>query len=150
MKTLLTITLLALGLVAGSQAQPFALPWSSADGGGGASAGGPYALAGAVGQPDSGRLSGGGFQLTGGFWGILVVLEQPGVPTLTIARGPGNTLIIAWPAGSASWRLEQSPSLAPAAWSHTPQTPQQVGDQLQVVVPLDGAPPRQFFRLARP
>ncbi|MFU8827005.1 MAG: hypothetical protein ACNA70_05870 [Brevefilum sp.] len=46
----------------------FDLTWSTVDGGGGASAGGNYALSGTIGQPDTGLSSGGGFVLAGGFW----------------------------------------------------------------------------------
>ena len=49
-------------------AGPFDLPWWTIDGGGGASSGGAYELAGTSGQPDAGVLSGGGYELTGGFW----------------------------------------------------------------------------------
>jgi len=48
----------------------FDLSWWTVDGGGGASAGGGYALSGTIGQPDAGpRHSGGGYELAGGFWG---------------------------------------------------------------------------------
>lgn len=46
------------------------LTWNTVDGGGYAwSTGGGYALGGTVGQPDAGALTGGGYTLTGGFWG---------------------------------------------------------------------------------
>ncbi len=46
------------------------LTWSTLDGGGCTfSAGGGYQLGGTIGQPDAGALSGGGYTLTGGFWG---------------------------------------------------------------------------------
>ena len=42
---------------------------SSIDGGGTmSSTGGDYELSGAIGQPDAGTMSGGGFSLGGGFW----------------------------------------------------------------------------------
>jgi len=45
------------------------LSWWTVDGGGGASGSGAgYSLAGMVGQPDAGVLSGPGYTLTGGFW----------------------------------------------------------------------------------
>ncbi|MBN2391935.1 MAG: hypothetical protein JXR84_14500 [Anaerolineae bacterium] len=46
------------------------LEWSTADGGGAISTGGEYALGGAAGQPDAGTLSGGVYELSGGFWYI--------------------------------------------------------------------------------
>ncbi len=46
------------------------LTWSTVDGGGYTwSEGGSYSLGGTVGQPDAGVLSGGGYTLSGGFWG---------------------------------------------------------------------------------
>ncbi len=47
----------------------FALPWWSADGGGGLSTGGGFSLQGVIGQPDAGLMQGGDFSLAGGFLG---------------------------------------------------------------------------------
>jgi hypothetical protein len=44
------------------------LSWSTIDSGGGTSTGGIFTLTGTIGQPDAGTMSGGGFQLSGGFW----------------------------------------------------------------------------------
>lgn len=44
------------------------LIWSTIDGGGGASTGGDYSLAGTVGQPDAGHMSSGSYEVGGGFW----------------------------------------------------------------------------------
>jgi len=54
----------AVGVGPGS----FTLPWSTIDGGGGASNGGGFSIRGSIGQPDAGAMSGGTFALTGGFW----------------------------------------------------------------------------------
>ena len=45
-------------------------PWGTGRdvAGGGESSGGTYALAGTVGQPDAGTLTGGPYSLVGGFW----------------------------------------------------------------------------------
>jgi hypothetical protein len=55
------------------------------DGGGGRSAGGSFALAGTIGQPDAGSLAGGTFALRGGFW-------AGGMPVATSVEGdlPGD------------------------------------------------------------
>jgi hypothetical protein len=46
------------------------LSWYTIDGGGATfSSGGSYSLGGSIGQPDAGSLSGGSYQLNGGFWG---------------------------------------------------------------------------------
>ena len=63
--------LLLVSIVASpqAQAQSYAIPWWTADGGGGTSTGGSYTLSGTIGQPDAGILTGGSYTLTGGFWG---------------------------------------------------------------------------------
>ncbi|HUS74202.1 MAG TPA: hypothetical protein VMY06_14170 [Sedimentisphaerales bacterium] len=46
----------------------YELSWSTIDGGGGRSSGGPYVLTGTIGQPDAAWSSGGNYELLGGFW----------------------------------------------------------------------------------
>ena len=55
----------------------YELSWSTIDGGGGQSSGGPYVLTGTIGQPDAAYSSGGKYELLGGFWpgGPLCVVE---------------------------------------------------------------------------
>ena len=54
-----------------SSAQIFDLSWYTIDGGGEMfTAGGSFELSGTIGQPDAGTMSGGNFELTGGFWAI--------------------------------------------------------------------------------
>jgi uncharacterized repeat protein (TIGR01451 family) len=62
-----------LGLAASAAtAQPYAISWSTVDGGGTTSAaGGSFALAGTIGQPDAGGpFAGSPFVLHGGFWAL--------------------------------------------------------------------------------
>jgi len=47
------------------------------DGGGGTSSGALYTLSGPLGQPDAGGMSGGGYTLTGGFWGGVAPQPAP-------------------------------------------------------------------------
>lgn len=67
--------LLAAGLIVTlgtgwAAAQEYDLSWYTFDGGGATfSTGGDFELGGTIGQPDAGVLSGGGFELVGGFWG---------------------------------------------------------------------------------
>jgi len=57
------------GSVAWSSAGEFEIARSTIDGGGVMrSTGGSYELSGTIGQPDAGLMSGGAFDLTGGFW----------------------------------------------------------------------------------
>ena len=77
-RTLIAGVLVALG-VAPAQAQPFAAAWHTIDGGGGASAGGGFALQGTIGQHDaSGPLTGGAYSIVGGYWAGL----GAGTPTV--------------------------------------------------------------------
>ncbi len=52
--------------VAGAE-DDFDVSWHTVDGGGGMSTGADFVLRGTIGQPDAGTLSGGGFELRGGF-----------------------------------------------------------------------------------
>ena len=45
----------------------YEITWSTIDGGGGTSTGGPYTLTGTIGQPDAGEMAGGDYKLSGGF-----------------------------------------------------------------------------------
>ena len=67
---LFVTAILAEGVVVAQTGGGYDLTWSTIDGGGGSSAGGGYQLIGTLGQPDAGvTLSGGGYSLSGGFWG---------------------------------------------------------------------------------
>ena len=75
MSVLLTVLILTIISVAGASFGPNGedLSWYTIDGGGQiSSTGGGFELSATIGQPDAGQMSGGNFQLTGGFW-----FEQP-------------------------------------------------------------------------
>ena len=97
MKNLLPLSLLAvcLALAGPAQGQNYALDWFTIDGGGGASSGGAYSLAGTIGQPDAGISSGGGYSLVGGFWGVVASI-QSAAPLLSITNASG-TVVVSWP-----------------------------------------------------
>jgi hypothetical protein len=81
----------ALSIVAAAQ---YTIDWYTTHPGGTTSAGGAFALTGAIGQPEAGTLSGGDFTLTGGFWALAAVVETPAAPLLIItATGPGQATI---------------------------------------------------------
>jgi hypothetical protein len=67
-RTLATAALAALP--ASALAQPFSIPWFSIDCGGQTApiTGGPFTLAGTIGQPDAGDAPGQPFSCTSGFW----------------------------------------------------------------------------------
>lgn len=96
---LLMIAYVGLGTVdALAQAGgPYDLSWSSIDGGGQASAGASYWVGGTTGQPDAGGvLTGGAFELTGGFWSF-----QEGNPTAVTlasftATPQGSGVLVRW------------------------------------------------------
>jgi len=62
--------LLLAGVTAGGIGSPeWELSWYTMDGGGAMRTyGGAFELSGTIGQPDAGTLSGGAYELTGGFW----------------------------------------------------------------------------------
>ncbi len=63
-----TLCLLIAATAVLAASNGLSLPWWTADGGGGASAGGEYALQGTIGQADAGAMSGADYTLSGGFW----------------------------------------------------------------------------------
>jgi hypothetical protein len=65
MKKIIVLLVLILSLPAPAD---YEISWSTIDGGGGRSSGGSYVLSGTIGQPDAGVMSGGSYELLGGFW----------------------------------------------------------------------------------
>ncbi len=66
------LVLLALSAGAPSALAQYDLSWFTVDGGGGTfSTGGDFELGGTIGQPDAGVLTGGTYQLEGGFWSTI-------------------------------------------------------------------------------
>jgi hypothetical protein len=82
----LTVFLVLVGGMAAVQAQSgsgYDLTWNSVDGGGVTfSSSGGYTLGGTAGQPDAATWSGGGYTLSGGFWGGGAGAEGPQQHTL--------------------------------------------------------------------
>jgi hypothetical protein len=68
----LIMACLAMLLLPAAANAQYSIDWYTIDGGGGVSAGGIYELAGTIGQPDAGDLSGGVYTDLGGFWGVAV------------------------------------------------------------------------------
>ncbi len=66
-------------------------------------------------------------------------------PTLTITRSGANA-IIRWPATAAFYKLKSATNLASPTWSNVAGVPNQVGDQMELSVPLSGS---QFYRLEK-
>ena len=65
---IITAAAAAVTLLAATARAQYSIPWSTIDGGGGASTGGSFSLTGTIGQHDAAAQSGGTFVLGGGFW----------------------------------------------------------------------------------
>jgi len=82
-KTAPVVLLMCWVMVSSSVAQSggtFSLKWNTIDGGGGISTGGQFVLAGTVGQPDAGYMSGGNYELLGGFWPSIMECIKKSAP----------------------------------------------------------------------
>ncbi len=67
--TLTILASLSLLLTAGLlHAGQYKIVWSTIDGGGGVSMGGPYVLEGTIGQPDAAYSAGDNYEVLGGYW----------------------------------------------------------------------------------
>jgi hypothetical protein len=147
-----TVSVLAISLltfaVSRASAQTYSIDWYTIDGGGGTSTGGVYSVNGTIGQPDAGHMSGGNFTIDGGFWGIIAAIQSPGSPLLRVIRTSTNTVVVAWPAPSTGFSLQQNSDLKTAAWTGVTNTVNVVGSENQIIV----APPigNQFYRLKNP
>jgi hypothetical protein len=140
------LAVLAAGLVAGL-AQTYKIDWYTIDGGGGTSSGGQYTVSGTIGQPDAGKMTGGNYELTGGFWGIAIVLQEPGSPPLTIMRSGGN-VVLTWLASYAGFTLQTNVSAAnPAGWGTAVQSVVNNNGTNTVTVPANFN--LNFFRLKK-
>ena len=149
-KTKLSLFCLLL-LVAGASktaAQNYSIDWFTIDGGGGTSTGGVYSVSGTIGQPDAGHLSGGNFTVDGGFWGIIAAVQLPGSPLLRVVLTASNTVVVAWPAPSVGFALQQNSAPDTGSWTGVTNTINSVGGENQVII----APPagNRFYRLKYP
>jgi hypothetical protein len=130
-------------------AQAFAIDWYTIDGGGGRSSGGGFAVAGTIGQPDTGpAMRGGEFALVGGYWSVLAAVQTPGGPRLTIRRDGSRNVILRWPVDATGWSLEENTGLRAAGWSAAQGTPVEVDGMWQFVLPAQQG--TRFYRLVRP
>lgn len=81
-------------------AQDYSIDWHTTDGGGGTSTGGPFSLSGTIGQPDAGKMSGGSFSLTGGFWSLFGETTPGSTTIFSNTNGSVNGLTFA---STTSW-----------------------------------------------
>ena len=128
-------------------AQTYSIDWHKVAGGGGASSNGQYLVNGTIGQHDAGGpMTGGGFSLTGGFWSLFAV-QTPGAPLLRIQMTATNTVLLAWPASSAGFALQQSTDAAAMNWMTVTNAWNVVGGENQVMVSTPNG--NQFYRLKK-
>jgi hypothetical protein len=85
------------------------------------------------------------------FANVLSVDYQAGllrvVPVLSITL-QGTNLVLSWPSWAADYQLQSSPNLnAPVEWSPVTGVINPVDDELQVMLPVEGA--ASYYRLSR-
>jgi len=122
------------------------VPWSTIDGGGGASSGGGFTISGTIGQPDAGAMSGGGFTLAGGFWGLYDLSQSPPRPLLLIRRAGANA-VLSWPVSVTGFTLEYTTQLGSGVWTMEPSFVVDSGTEHTVTVPANSS--RRFYRLKK-
>ena len=143
---------LAVGFVfaaccAGAQTN---IGWQTMDGGGGTSTGGIFALEGTIGQPDgSETMHGGAYEVQGGFWALVQLVQTEGAPPLRIANLSSVSVTLAWPlAGADGFQLQHSGSLVIPDWTAVSGTPSVVGDEYQLITgPVVAT---RYYRLQKP
>ena len=122
---------LCSAMIASSQTN---LSWHTMDGGGGTSTGGVFTLDGTVGQPDGhDAMQGGVFEVQGGFWALVELVQTPGAPLLRIAAISTSSVTLAWPmAGAEGFQLQHASSLVEPDWTPVPGTPSGAGTEYQL------------------
>jgi hypothetical protein len=144
----LTTVLVMTALLSVAFAQNYNIDWFTIDGGGGASTGGLFSVSGTIGQPDAGKMSGGDFTVTGGFWSIIGAVPTTGAPLLSIILTTSNTAVVSWPSPSTGFVLQQNGNLNTANWTAPTETIQDNGTTKFIVVNPPSA--NRFYRLFRP
>ena len=122
------------------------MDWSTIDGGS-ASAGDGFALAGTIGQPDAGVMTGSGFAVAGGFWSLFSTHLPPPLPFLSIHRTGANA-VISWAVAITGFTLEYTTQLGSGVW--TTESVPLVDTATEHTVTLPALSERRFYRLRKP
>ena len=132
-----------------AHAQNYAVDWFEIGGGGGTSTGGVYSVTGTVGQPDTGKSSGGIYTLEGGFWSIIAVIQTPGAPLLKV-KSVGNTVEISWAtADTGGFLLEETGRLTGTViWAGVSSPATVVNNENVLIVPASNG--FHVYRLRKP
>ncbi|HEV8694834.1 MAG TPA: hypothetical protein VGQ93_11730 [Lysobacter sp.] len=128
---------------------PFRIDWFSIDGGSGASSGGQFSLSGTIGQPDAGAMSSGDYELVGGFWGVVDVMQTPGAPWLAIERNGGGVRVF-WPQPATGWVLDQAtaPNAPAVSWTQVAFPYQTNSTHISISVQAPAG--NRYYRLRKP
>ena len=129
-------------------AQNFSIDWFAIAGGGGTSTGGVYSVSSTIGQAEAGPMSGGNFTLEGGFWSIVAAVQTPGAPPLRVVLTSTNTVVVAWPAPSTGFSLQQNAALGTTSWAGVTNSQTVVGSENQVIISSPSG--NRFYRLKSP
>lgn len=128
-------------------AQQYSVDWYKVAGGGGTSTGSVYSVSGTIGQPDTGKMSGGNFSLEGGFWSLISVVQTIGSPTLVVIHS-GNSVKVSWPSPSSGFVLQQNSNLTTTNWPASGFTISDDGTNRSISLPAPTG--NLFFRLSHP
>ena len=127
----------------------YSIDWSTIDGGGATSTGGPmiginYSVSGTIGQPDAGpTMTNGQYSVTGGFWVLPISVQTPGASTLTMVPAAPVNATIWWTPPTPGFTLQSTDSLSPTNWINAPS-----GTNNPATVPA--TLPARFYRLVNP
>ncbi|MEI8288402.1 MAG: hypothetical protein WCH99_02925 [Verrucomicrobiota bacterium] len=124
--------------------QSYSVDWYKIAGGGGTGTGGT------IGQPDaSGAMIGGQYDVTGGFWSLINVVQLPGMPKLLIFPNGANSVKILWPdPATNTYTLQQNSNLVTTNWVTTAYgITNGFGTNYCIIAPPTG---NLFFRLSKP
>ena len=130
---------LLLSAALSASAQPYAIDWFTVSGGGGASSGSSYSATSSIGQPDAATLSGGIFDLTGGF---LAGAEPPTPAPKLHVKQMDSMVVLWWDPATPEFELETTTNLSSPSWM-----PASSGSTNPVNIPVTGT--AQFYRLRR-
>jgi hypothetical protein len=129
-------------------AQTNSSDWYTISGGGGVSTGGVYTLTSVIGQPAANQLSGGNYQVQGGFLAAVGLVQTAGMPRLSLSLTNGQARV-SWPRPADGCALEKTTTLSgsPIPWGGISGAYQTNAAEVFVLEPL--TPGKQFFRLKR-
>jgi hypothetical protein len=110
----------------------------------GTSTGGIYSLSGTIGQPDAGgSMTGGKYQLVGGFWALPFAVQSADGPLLSIVPFGTTRARISSTADASGFELQETTNLATGPWVNSP-----TGSSNPVIVPA--TVPIKSYRLRKP